>query len=228
MDAYENYCLEGILRKWSQIKKEKGITFSNEIENVFTFFKWRIVLFIVFLLLTVITAIVSLFCISQLFFCFFQISLLSALFFLATICYHEVSNDYINKSRYQSCIPCIKLLLNIYPNQEMLMSFLDRKASIFRAKLNGILDKFFTIYMSTIVTLIISIIVDKFDIIFSIDIQLNSNLLIIVALVLIFIYHFLRFLILQFYLNYVSPLKKIADLIDLLDVYGLSIQQNRG
>ena len=48
MDAYENYCLEGILRKWSQIKKEKGITFSNEIENVFTFFKWRIVLFIVF------------------------------------------------------------------------------------------------------------------------------------------------------------------------------------
>lgn len=67
MDAYENYCLEGILRKWSQIKKEKGITFSNEIENVFTFFKWRIVLFIVFLLLTVITAIVSLFCISQLF-----------------------------------------------------------------------------------------------------------------------------------------------------------------
>lgn len=227
MDAYENYCLDGILRKWSQIKKEKGITFSNEINNVFTFFKWRIVLFIVFLLLTVITAIVSLFCISRLFFCFFQISLVICIVFLVTICYHEVNNDYINKSRYQSRIPCIRLLLNIYPNQELLMSFLDRKAIIFRTKLNRILDKFFTIYLSTIVTLIISIISDKFDIIFSIDIQLNLDLLILIAAAVIFLYFSIRFLILQLFSNYVSPLKKITDLIDLLDVYGLSIQQNR-
>lgn len=227
MDAYENYCLEGILRKWSTIKKEKGITLCNEINSIFTFFKWRIKFFIIFFLLTVVAAMVSLFCISRLFFCIFQFSIILCIVFFTIVCRYAVDNDYINKSRYRSRIPCVRLLLNIYPNQEMLMSFLDRKAAIFRAKLNGILDKFFTIYMSTIVTLIISIIADKFDTIFSIDIQLNSNLLIIIALILIFIYHFFRFLILQFYSDYVSPLKKITDLIDLLDVYGLSIQQNR-
>lgn len=226
MDAYENYCLEGILRKWSQIKKEKGITFSNEIENVFTFFKWRIVLFIVFLLLTVITAIVSLFCISQLFFCFFQISLLSALFFLATICYHEVSNDYINKSRYQSCIPCIKLLLNIYPNQEVLVSFLDRKAIILRTKLNTILDGFFTIYMSTIVALIISIVSNNLDIIANLGMELFIDLIIIIILVWV-LYIIIRLLILTIFSNFVSSLKKTTDLIDLLNVYDLFIQQNR-
>ena len=171
---------------------------------------------------------VSLFCFSQIFFHIFQFSFVLCIVFFTIVCYYAVDNDYINKSRYRSRIPCVRLLLNIYPNQEMLMSFLDRKAIIFRTKLNGILDKFFTIYMSTIVTLIISIIADKFDIFFSIDIQLNSDLLIIIALIVIFIYYFFRFLILQFFSEYVSPLKKITELIDLLDVYGLSIQQNRG
>lgn len=224
MDAYENYSLEGILRKWSQIKKEKGITFSNEIENVFTFFKWRIVLFIVFLLLTVITAIVSLFCISQLFFYFFQISLLSALFFLATICYHEVNNDYINKSRYQSCIPCIKLLLNIYPNQEVLVSFLDRKAIILRTKLNTILDGFFTIYMSTIVALIISIVSNNLYIIANLGMELFLNLIILIIILVWVLYIIIRFLILTIFSNYASSLKRTTDLIDLLNVYDLFIQ----
>ena len=37
MDAYENYSLEGILRNWSMIKKEKGITLCNEVNNIFVF-----------------------------------------------------------------------------------------------------------------------------------------------------------------------------------------------
>ena len=139
MDAYENYCLEGILRKWSTIKKEKGITLCNEINSIFTFFKWRIKFFIIFFLLTVVAAMVSLFCISRLFFCIFQFSIILCIVFFTIVCRYAVDNDYINKSRYRSRIPCVRLLLNIYPNQEMLMSFLDRKAAIFRAKLNGIL-----------------------------------------------------------------------------------------
>lgn len=230
MDAYEDYCLEGILKKWSTIKKEniKNNTFS-EIYNVFgcSFILWCIsaVLFI----LTFILAFINI----QDKICFPVLLIISFFFFIFLLVFRvkialkEKKTNFSNKFHYQSFMPCLKIFLESYANSDELIAYLNKSVSTLNQKYNSVTDKIFTFFLSTVVAFTISLISNKIDVFFNIDFDLFASICIICGIFLFVLYKIIKFVAILFCFDKLGLLNKTRDLIDLIDVYNLTIHQDQ-
>lgn len=230
MDAYENYCLEGILKKWSTITKEnvKYNTF-NEIYDVFGCSAILWCIFTVLFILTFALAFINI----QNKICFLvllAVSFLSFIFsfiFTVKIALKEKNTFFSKKSYYQSFMPCLKIFLESYANSDELIAYLNKNVSTLSQKYNSVTDKIFTFYLSTIVALTISFISNKTDVIFNIDFDLFAFICIIYGFFLFALYEIIKFVAIRFCFDESGLLNKTRKLIDLIDVYNLTIHQDQ-
>ena len=203
MDAYENYCLEGILKKWSTITKEnvKYNTF-NEIYDVFGCSAILWCIFTVLFILTFALAFINI----QNKICFLVLLAVSFLSFIFSF---------------------IKIFLESYANSDELIAYLNKNVSTLSQKYNSVTDKIFTFYLSTIVALTISFISNKTDVIFNIDFDLFAFICIIYGFFLFALYEIIKFVAIRFCFDESGLLNKTRKLIDLIDVYNLTIHQDQ-
>ena len=230
MDAYENYCLEGILKKRSTIKKEndKHNTFS-EIYNVFG---CSVILWCIFTVLFIFTYALAFINIQNKI-CFPVLLIVSFFFFVFSllltikIALKEKDTNFSKKFHYQSFMPCIKIFLESYTNSDELIAYLNKSVSTLNQKYNSVTDKIFTLFLGTVVAFTISLISNKIDVFFNIDFNLSISIFLLLGSFLFLSYKFIKFVTILFSIDKPSLLDKTRDLIDLIDVYNLTIHQTQ-
>lgn len=230
MDAYENYCLEGILKKWSTIKKQnvKYNTFSE----IYDVFGCSAILWCIFTVLFTLTFALAFINIQNkiCFLVLLAVSFLSLIFsfiFTVKIVLKEKNTNFSKKSYYQSFMPSLKIFLESYANSDELIAYLNKSASMLNQKYNSVTDKIFTFFLSTIVALTISFISNKTDVIFNIDFDLFAVICIIYGFSSFALYNIIKFVAIRFCFDESGLLNKTRNLIDLIDVYNLTIHQNQ-
>jgi len=229
MDAYENYCLEGILKKWSTIKKEndKHNTFS-EIYNVFG---CSIILWCIFTVLFIFTFALAFINIQNKI-CFPVLLIVSFFFFIFSllltvkIALKEKKTNFSQRFRYQSFMPCLKIFLESYANSDELVAYLNKSASTLSQKYILTTNKTLTVFLSTVVAFTISLISNKIDVFFNIDSNLLVSIFLLLGSFLYLSYKIIEFVMILSSIEKPSLLDKTRDLIDLIDVYNLTIHQN--
>lgn len=229
MDAYENYCLEGILKKWSTIKKEnaKHNTF-NEIYNVFG---CSIILWCIFIVLFFFTFALAFINIKNKI-CFLVLLIVSFFFFIFSllltvkIALKEKKTNFSQRFRYQSFMPCLKIFLESYADSDELVAYLNKSASTLNQKYILTTNKTLTVFLSTVVAFTISLISNKIDVFLNIDTNLLVSIFLLIGSFLFLSYKIIEFVMILSSIEKPSLLDKTRDLIDLIDVYNLTIHQN--
>lgn len=230
MNAYENYCLEGILKKWSAIKKDnvKYNTFS-EIHDVFG---CPVILWCISTVLFILTFILALINIQNKI-CSLVLFLISFFFFILLLVFtvilalKEKKTNFFQRSRYQSIMPCLKIFLESYANSDELVAYLNKSVSTLNQKYISVTDKVYTFFLSTVVALTISFISNKIDVIFNTNLDVLAAICIIYIIFLFLSYKIIELVAVLFCFDTPSLLNKARNLIDLIDVYNLTIHQSQ-
>ena len=124
-------------------------------------------------------------------------------------------------------MPCLKIFLESYANSDEVISYLNKSVSTLNQKYNSVTDKIFTFFLSTIVALTISCISNEIDTIFNTDIDILAAICLIYILFLFLSYKVIELVAMLFCFDSPRLLKKTRDLVDLIDVYNLTIHQSR-
>ena len=124
-------------------------------------------------------------------------------------------------------MPCLKIFLESYANSDELITYLNKSVSTLNQKYNSVTDKTFTAFLSTVVAFTISLISNKIDVFFNIDFNLSISIFLLLGSFLLLLYKFIKFVTILFSIEKPSLLDKTRDLIDLIDVYNLTIHQTQ-
>ena len=230
MDAYENYCLEGILKKWSTIKKEKAK--HNTFSEIYNVFGCSIILWCISTVLCILTFSLAFINIQNKI-CFLVLLISSFFFYIlllvstVILALKEKKTNFFQRSHFQSLMPCLKIFLESYANSDEVVAYLNKSVSTLNQKHNSVTDKIFTFFLSTIVALTISFISNEMDAIFNTNFDILAAICLIYILFLFLSYKIIEFVAILFCFDSPRLLKKTRDLIDLIDVYNLTIHQSR-
>ena len=229
MDAYENYCLEGVLKKWSTIKKEKAK--HNTFSEIYNVFGCSIILWCISTVLCILTFSLAFINIQNKI-CFLVLLISSFFFYIlllvstVILALKEKKTNFFQRSRFQSLMPCIKIFLESYTNSDELIAYLNKSVSELNQKYILVTGKIFTFFLSTIVASTNSFILNKIDEIFNIDLNLLVSIFLLLVIFLFLLYEVIKYVTILSSIDKFSLLNKTKDLIDLIDVYNLTIHQN--
>lgn len=138
----------------------------------------------------------------------------------------EKKTNFSQRFRYQSFMPCLKIFLESYADSDELVAYLNKSASTLNQKYILTTNKTLTVFLSTVVAFTISLISNKIDVFLNIDTNLLVSIFLLIGSFLFLSYKIIEFVMILSSIEKPSLLDKTRDLIDLIDVYNLTIHQN--